>query len=350
LSTLVSNEKDQKPFISGSSTNNNANQQFELANASFASGNYALAKQRYVKAKELDMLRFRAPEAMNDIIIKLAEKYKQVHLVDSRKVFEEHSPHQVLGNEILLEHVHPNLLGYALLSDAFYQSLQKAKFIKGAINKEIPLSELINEMPVTKVDSLFGAYTITMLEVGWPFNKPIPADFKRGNSVEEQLAGAISVNRISWMDAMNQLFQYSMKASDKKTSLKAVEAVMLESPQNITYKIYAGRLSFDLGDYANAVYYLKLAYEQDASFENLQNVFLVCLKTDQPDKAIAYIQSAMQMRPQDGQLPKLLSKVQEIIGLKNKLITTPGDMNLKMQIVSDYHTIVADEAGNKYKN
>jgi tetratricopeptide (TPR) repeat protein len=349
LSTLVSNEKDQKPFISGTSSDNNANQQFELANASYAAGNYTLAKQQYVKAKELDMLRFRAPEAINDIITKLTEKYPGVHLVDSRKAFEAHSPHQVLGNETILEHVHPNLYGYALLSNAFYQSIQKANLIKGAKNKEMPLTELINEMPVTKVDSLYGAYTIAMLEVGWPFNKPIPVDFKRGNSVEEQLAGALSVNRISWMDAMNQLFQYSMKVNDKKTALKAVEAAMLESPQNITYKIYAGRISFDLGDYANAVYYLKLAYEQDASFENAQNMFLVCLKTDQPDKAVAYIQSAMRLRPQEGQLPQLLLKVQEIIQLKNKLVTTPADMNLKTQIVSDYHTIGADEAGSKYK-
>lgn len=312
LSTLVSNEKDQPPFISGGERAN-ARAEFKKADLLYASGNYGLAKQLFVKAKELDLLRFRAPDTLNRLITALAAKYKNVHLVDARKIFEAHSPHQVLGAETLLEHVHPNLYGYALLSEAFYQSIHQSKLIKATIGQEMSFKDLLRRMPVTRMDSLYGAYTIMMLKSGWPFNEPIPVDYKRGNSLDEQLAGALAVNRISWTDAINQLFQQSMKSKDYKTALKAVEAALLESPQNITYKIYAARLSFDLGNFTDAVFYFKTAFDQQPSFENIRNMYLVYLKTDQPEKSIPYIEVGIRLHPRDLSLSVMLATVKDIV-------------------------------------
>jgi lysophospholipase L1-like esterase len=345
LSTLVSNERDLKPFISDSVRSaTSADKAFQQANDAYRAGAYSIAKQQYIKAKELDLLRFRAPKAMNKAIINISKQYSNVHLVDALDVFEQHSPKGILGNETLLEHVHPNLYGYALLSEAFYQSIKKAGLIKAHPTKEITLVELIDQMPVTKVDSLYGVYTIMMLQAGWPFNKPIPAGFKRGNTIEEELAGALSVNRISWLDAMNQLFKYSMQANDKKTALKAVEAVMLEKPENTTYAIYAGRLSFELGNLDNSIFYFKKAYELDHSFANMQNMYLVFLKSDKPEQAVAYIDLAIQQHPADVSLPRLKSVVMGIIDLKTK-----ADKKVYPQIAADYHAIGADEAAVKYK-
>ncbi|SDS46877.1 GDSL-like Lipase/Acylhydrolase family protein [Mucilaginibacter mallensis] len=349
LSTLVSNEKDIKPFISQQGRSESADEQFNLANASYKAGKYVLAKQQYDEAKELDMLRFRAPDAMNQIIVKLSQKYNDVHLVDTKSVFEQHSPNGVLGNETILEHVHPNLYGYALLSDAFYQAIETAHLINAKPAQEMSFQQLLKQMPVTKVDSLNGAYTIMMLETGWPFNKPIPADFKRGNTVEEQLAGALSTGRINWLDAMNQLFQYSMKANDKATALKAVEAVMLEYPQNTTYQVYAARLSFDQGNYADAIFYFKRLYDNDPSLTNTENMYLVLLKTDRPGDAVPYIGSAMKIPGSNPQLNSLLLIVNEIVDLEKKLAVASNDINLREQIAMDYSKIGVNEAAAKYK-
>ena len=35
----------------------------------------------------------------------------------------------ILGDELLLEHVHPNLRGYFLLADAYYDALEAAGLI-----------------------------------------------------------------------------------------------------------------------------------------------------------------------------------------------------------------------------
>lgn len=349
LSILVSNEKDQHPFISSREPSANAEDAFKKGSLLYASRDYPAAKKQFVEAKELDLLRFRAPDTINKIITGLSAKYNNVHLVDTREIFEMHSPHQVLGNETLLEHVHPNLYGYALLSDAFYQSIQQAKLIKATAGPEMSFEDLLKRMPVTRIDSLYGAYTIMMLKSGWPFKEPIPADYKRGNSVDEQLAGALAVNRISWADAINKLFQYSMKSNDKKTALKAVEAALLESPQNMTYKIYAARLSFDLGNFPDAAFYFKMAYDQEPSFENARNMYLLYLKTDQPEKSIAYIQEGRQLHPQDVSLPVMLATVKDIMKMKSKLALSPDNDALKEKIAIDFQSIGIDDAAGKYK-
>ncbi|HEY4063107.1 MAG TPA: hypothetical protein VGM30_14475 [Puia sp.] len=255
LSTLVSNEKDQAPLISGEG---GADGEFRLGDTAYAAGRYVEAKRDFVRAKELDLLRFRAPDTLNTIIRDLCKTYGgDVHLVDTRAVFEEHSPHGILGKETLLEHVHPNLYGYALMSEAFYTGMKNAGVLKGAV-EEMPLDSLLQRMPVTKVDSFYGVYTIMMLKTRWPFHDTIPAGYVRGSSPEEKLAGALAVGRIGWLDAMDQLFKWRLKINDPRGALQAVEAVMLEHPENPTYLEYCGRLSLQAGYPKESALYLKM--------------------------------------------------------------------------------------------
>jgi lysophospholipase L1-like esterase len=123
VSNLVSNEKDLPPFISEENGDGSAKNQYQQATLAYEKGDFAKARSLFVKAKELDLLRFRAPEAINETIVKLIQKYPGSHLADTKSLYEKNSPGGIVGKETLLEHVHPNLFGYALLSDAFYQSL-----------------------------------------------------------------------------------------------------------------------------------------------------------------------------------------------------------------------------------
>jgi lysophospholipase L1-like esterase len=287
MSTLVSNERDQAPMIGGGSAvgreseaggdPGTADAQFRLGDSLYGVGDYVRAKAAFVQAKELDLLRFRAPDTLNVIIRQLCESYREgVHLVDGRSVFEAHSPHGILGRETLLEHVHPNLYGYALLSEAFYRSMKEAGILQGAA--DMTLDTLLRRMPVTRVDSLYGAYQVMMLKTRWPFHEVIPAGYVRGNSLEEQLAGALAVGRISWLDAMDQLFKYRLRTGDRRGALQAAEAVMLEHPENATYLAYCGRLSFEAGYPGEGVAYFKKLYRRDPSAVNARSLSMALYK------------------------------------------------------------------------
>ena len=291
LSTLVSNEKDQPPLISADGGDSmTAAYQFREGDSAYKAGQYGLAKAAYGRASEYDLLRFRAPDTLNDIIRQLCRTYsEEVHLVDTRSLFEAHSPHGILGRETLLEHVHPNLYGYALLSDAFYRSMKTAGLLSPSAAQEMTLDSLLQRMPVTRVDSLYGAYQIMMLKTRWPFHEPIPAGYVRGNSPEEQLAGALAVDRITWLDAMDQLFKYRMHEGDKRGALQAVEATMLEHPENMTYLAYCGRLSYEAGYPEDAILYFKKLYGLDNSLSNARSLLLAYIKTGHPDLAMTLL-------------------------------------------------------------
>jgi len=273
LSTVVSNEKDQRPFIGAGGA------AFAAGDSAWRAGDYAAAKRDYVRARDADLLRFRAPSAIDSVIRLLAAAYSNVHLVDALGRFEAASPHGVVGYETLLEHVHPNLYGYALLSDAFYASMMAAHLFPSPPSPDsLGFDSLLVKMPVTAVDSLNGAYTIMMLKSRWPFDEPIPSGFKRGNSVPEQLAGGLAVGRINWSQALNELYTLSMRVGDKRTAMKAVEALSLDRPLYTRYALYAGRLNFELGDTSEAVFYFKQACAIDPSPTNIQSLNMLYRK------------------------------------------------------------------------
>ncbi|PTQ97904.1 GDSL-like lipase/acylhydrolase family protein [Mucilaginibacter yixingensis] len=345
LSTLVSNEKDLYPLTSADNGPLSADKAFEAGNKAYSNGQFDKAKADYQQAKEDDELRFRAPEAMNGIIRKLANSYPNVHLVDVRSTFEQASPHGILGNETLLEHVHPNLYGYALMADAYYQSLKQNHIIQPDAGHEMTFAQLGQQMPVTRVDSLFGAYQVMMLKAGWPFNQPIPANFKRGNSVEEQLAGALSVGNVTWGQANDALFRNSMAKGDKRTALRATEAALLETPDNSQYYIYAARLNFDLGNYAESEFYFTRLYQLDASFQNAQNLFLFDIKSDQPEKALGLLDTLISKNTSQRNFEPYRAMLAGIVTNKNKA-TNAGN---RLAIASAYEQLGEPELASKYR-
>ena len=288
IGNLVSNEKDLKPFISIPYKEKSADLHYQSGIDLYNQGNYPGAKKELVLAKELDALRFRAPEAFNAIIKNITRKHKGVTLVDTRELFEKHSTGGILGKETLLEHVHPNLQGYALLSEAFYQALRKAGVLPASPN-EMSFEELKKQMPITLVDSLKGGYEMMILKEGWPFNIPMPAEEKRAKTEEESLAGALVVKQISWREAMGRLQQYYATRKDTAQMLRVTEALALDDPLNTVHFDNAGKLSAALGLNRQAVGYFSKAFRMENSFERARMLFVILLKMDQPAEALPYV-------------------------------------------------------------
>ncbi|GAB4044515.1 GDSL-type esterase/lipase family protein [Spirosoma litoris] len=349
ISNLVSNEKDLKPFISSPGNGPaSAQRHYQLANQAYAKGDFAQAKRGYVQAKELDMLRFRAPEAMNQSIQEISTNYPGVTLVDTKQVFEAHSPHGILGQETLLEHVHPNLFGYALLSDAFYEVLKKSRLLPNDRTHELSLAELRQRMPITTVDSLKGVYEMMILKEGWPFNVPMPPEEKRPKTEEEQLAGALVVKQISWPDAMNRLVSYYLSQKNFTKALQVTEAQLLEYPYNPALYDQAAKLSLALTKNEQAVTYLKKAFRLENSFERAQPLFITLLKLDRPEEALPYLQYAAAHTQSGFSLNELQSFVQQLVTIKNQFSQDTTNVNLSNQLALGYLKFANATAATKY--
>ena len=346
LSNLVSNEKDLPPFVSDSTEGEvSAAAQFARGQRAYAQENFEEAKTHFVQAKEHDQLRFRAPEAMNAVVEQLAERYASVVLVDAQRVFATHSPHGIFGQETLLEHVHPNLYGYALLSDAFYQALRREGLVMVPEQNSMSFEELRRQMPVTTVDSLRGAYETMILKEGWPFNEPMPPVEDREKTTEEALAGRLVVQQITWDEAMQQLLRHYVQTEQPTEAMRAAEALMLEHPQDARASQRAGALAREAGAEAKGLRYLERAFALSPTLELAQTLFVALLKQDQPEAALPYLEYAAQTH---GKFAELRSFAQNIVLLKQAYARDTSQHELALRVAAAYLRFANTTAARPY--
>jgi tetratricopeptide (TPR) repeat protein len=104
-----------------------ADLQFRLGRCYWDVNDYDAARDRYLKARQMDTLRFRADSRINEIIREVAggREAEGVYLVDAVKAFEKNSPHGLVGAELLYEHVHMNFSGNYLLARTILEKTEQ---------------------------------------------------------------------------------------------------------------------------------------------------------------------------------------------------------------------------------
>ena len=162
LGTLASNLADQAPLGDAPA----AAEAFAEGRRRLAAGDTAAARDAFLEAKELDGLRFRAPEAMNGVVRRLAAEYSHVTLVDVAARIREASPGGLEGAALFADHLHPNARGYALVADAFAEALQAH-----LPTLEDALAPGPSPSAVDPLEADFAALQIAALTSGYPFDK-----------------------------------------------------------------------------------------------------------------------------------------------------------------------------------
>ena len=141
LGRLVSNLKDQKPFISVSTPGNQtADQAYEEAEKELKSNHIIKADSLFKLAKDLDALRFRAPEKINKLIDELGLEFNDP-VVQTDSIFDSASPDGIVGDNLIVDHLHPNVKGYQLMGKAFYDCMEKEGYLPKTEVSKIPFDD-----------------------------------------------------------------------------------------------------------------------------------------------------------------------------------------------------------------
>jgi tetratricopeptide (TPR) repeat protein len=320
---------------------------YYLGQVSYALGDYKQAEAYFAKARDLDGLRFRAPAKINEIIAQLCNKYPNAHFVDTKTLFEAHSGHHIIGTELLLEHVHPNLTGYALMSDVFYEALKKEHLFSIDKGKEMSLQQLIEDMPITVVDSLTGAYRIAMLQRSWPFNGGGAQDSLPAGTVEQRLAHDLVSKQIRWRDAMENLYSYYVGTDSLLKARTVMEAMVLEYPMEASYCERAANIYGKLNDPENAAFYFKKAFALSPSPENARTLFVIYLDLDRPADAIPYLDYSIH-NGGDNRLIAIKRYAEEIIQLERERDKGFSGVSILNEIAGRYFRMGNKEGASKY--
>jgi len=208
------------------------------------------AREYYRKARDYDALRFRAPSDLNDLIHELA-KQNLVYLTDIDSTFSVYSPNGIVGNNLILEHLHPNLEGYFLMGKAFAQTIlrQQLLHIKHPnLPAPLPLppdSLLKNQIAVTNLDKQIAQYRLQILTSGWPFtshNQYLTLDdFVPQSTVQEQ-ALAVLKRTSNYEKAHVRMAEYYERKGQLELALKNITPWLppfpLTSPPPLKWAVF----------------------------------------------------------------------------------------------------------------
>lgn len=128
-------------------------------------GDSAKAWKYLIGAKDRDVIRFRASEDLNRVIIETSKRY-HVALVNMVQIFRSRSSMGLLGSNLICDHLHPNPEGYFLMAGGFLQAIRHSNLL-GSENSEI--IEQLQPYHVTDLDWNIGLLKIFKMIHRWPF-------------------------------------------------------------------------------------------------------------------------------------------------------------------------------------
>lgn len=349
ISELVSNLRDHPPFISTSSpTALPADIVYSWAQMLEADGKYGLARSAYYWAKDLDALRFRASEDFNEIIHQIADQY-QASVVPMKAYFEAESPHGLIGHTLMLEHLHPNVEGQFILSEAFFDTMRRRGMIapQWNANRIKPAGYYREHWPVSDFDRALGALRIRHLTNHWPFKPPASpgdsfANYQPSGEIEA-LAYRVAKEQLGFMQGHLAAAKYYETQGQQDKALREYQAMVAASPFDYQVLLTVAHQLLESKQFDHAMPFLFASLNlKDTPFAN-KWIGQIYLHYQKPQQAQPFLEKAAAMQAGDAQvlynlagaymLNGHLDKAKETFARLEKIkIDLPGMAQLKQRL------------------
>ena len=336
LSTLVSNLKDQYPFISlfspsitedqrlkweeyymkgsefeKSGDDIQALQMFEnaikidsmradlwyhIGKCYLKRNEIERAQTTFMKARDLDVLRFRATSEFNDIIRSIGAE-KHALIADIERSFVSKSQNGLLGNELFTEHLHPNVAGYALMGKVYCQAMAEHNLVKPfghwAWENEPSDDEFLKTAPFSNVDIESGNIRVMILTSSWPFRQKSLDSYFTPKTQLEEVALSYCKKEISWDEAHYKMARYYQQRKEFDLAKKEYEVVAKELYLFYHPLMQMGDMDVLLGHFTQAEREYKDAIELNSNQFILLRLGNLYLQERKTDDAILYLTKAI---------------------------------------------------------
>ncbi len=340
ISTLACNLFDMPPFISEQYENYPpAKKVYASAHKIYKNGELKKADSLFVLAKDLDMLRFRAPSEINLTIKKLAKKFN-FPLADSYAALKNASKNKIIGDDLMTDHLHPTLRGYQIIGKTFYETMASHHLLpkgKPAISFGFQHKLTLANYNFTALDSVTGAIKIKLLKNDWPFINPknkLPLEklFKPKNYVDS-LAWKFALGDIDWIDAHTKLADYYFNRKQYEKYYKTMRTIVSQFPivprfyENAATKL----ISVNRLDYARKILTRQMKIIPNAFATKWLGI--IYLKMGNSKLAGKYLKQSIEYYNRDAQVYYNLAGA--LIGTKN-YVEALSYVNKALQIQPNY--------------
>ena len=309
LGTLTCNLKDQKPFVSVKGKYPPAEEVYKQAQQKYSEGKISEAKDDYFRAKELDALRFRAPGAINDIIIQLSHKYN-LPLIDIDSVFKANSPNGLVGYNLTVDHLHPNIDGYRMMGKAFLNEMTLTHNLPNGTKKSFTAegidSAAYADYPVTKLDSVLAEMKIKILTGDYPFVPKGTPNYLvmnyRPKDHIDSIAMSVINKDILWEEGHVKIADWYFNKGDFPDFKKEMLAIIYERPFTEQFYEYAINKLIGIKQFGLVLPILVKYNSFRPTYFTYKWLGQIYLNNEEYKKALFYLDLASKLPDADSQL------------------------------------------------
>ena len=335
LGTVTSNLKDQPPFISVNQSNfPPAETVFENAEAELKFRNLMIADSLFRYAKELDALRFRAPGRINKIIRDLSIEFN-IPVVPIDERINQASEDNIVGEELMTDHLHLTLNGYQLIGDYYFDLMTRENLLPKT--KALDLSDSEQDsltrknFVFSKLDSTISDFRIKYLRNDYPFKQPeerTPVDqlFIIENYIDS-LAAQVVFNKMDWTTAERKAANFYLKRNNIDSFLEIIDVLDSQYPFLTEHHDFAAKELLKREMYEEVYPYLKKRYSIEPNQLTAKWIGIIDLSNEKYQSAEKFLKESLTYVPDDAQVLYNLSgalaqqgKIDEAIKYINRTI------------------------------
>lgn len=279
----------------------------EGAKALYDRGMDALGNSLFEEARELlrsardhDLLKFRAPTRMNAIIASVCSVL-QVPLIDSEELFESLSPHNIPGNELFWEHLHPKAQGYYHIANLFVgktRSLGSPVSESNAASARTLLPFDPAGLSISWLDLAGGDLTVQALTTKWPFqNYAVTPEVIDGADPRLlDIARRTVLHVLTWDEGCYESAAVFLERGMVREARVTYEAILEEFPHHFYAHGLLGRLMMQTGELRSAERHLRFSIRSNPSYAPPRaELGLLLVNTARFDEAIAELNAALRV-------------------------------------------------------
>jgi lysophospholipase L1-like esterase len=303
IGSTPSNLRDLRPFGSvDSPPGSSAAIVFDSARAALVHGDIASAGPLFARARDLDVVRFRAPGEFREIIQRVAAK-TGAHYVAAEEAFASVARDGIPGNDLFLEHVHPNAEGYLLLGKTYFEALRSAGFLgrKADLARLEPWEEYLRRMNLTQLDDRIVYHTIKTITTRWPF-VPLTAQGNYRGSYQpsdftDSLAFAVSMGTMQWAQAKLAAARRFEQRGQVDSAVSEYKGIMRREPHSEAPYRLAGAALLAAGDVVRARPFLEKSYATEPTAFTAYALGVLSRQGGDPRRAVALLEQSLTLSP-----------------------------------------------------
>lgn len=303
IGSTPGNIRSLSPFsISAVPPDSAAKRVFDSAATALKRGDSVEAAATFARARDLDMIRFRAPGEFQTVVERVARETGSTYVPVLEEISGE-SRFGIPGDDLFLEHVHLNQRGYVLIARAFYDALARQKFLGRAADTSrfAGWTVYTGRMRLTDLDHRIAHHTVRTITTRWPF-MPVSQQLDyRGTYQPRNLLDSIAFNAsrggMSWAQAKGMIAAHYAGTGETERAVAEYEGLIRDGPEvEVAYRL-AGRtlLAANLPERARP--YLEKAYSISPTGLTAYALGVFAMQEKNPERGIALFQQALHLTP-----------------------------------------------------